>query len=97
MWLFIEGVVLLKHPWTHDKTEFFIEKGALSEKEAYIMRSRVRGATVTEQALYLHVSEASVHRIIRNLKDKYDRVQIEYPDVLPVRRKSKAEDYMDTH
>lgn len=83
--------------WTAKKTEFFIEKGCLSEEEAYIMRSRVRGATVTEQALHLHKSEISIHRTIRKLKDKYDEVQREHPEDLPKRRRSKQEDYMDTH
>lgn len=83
--------------WTEKKTEFFIEKGCLNEEQAYIMRSRVRGATITEQALHLNKSEASIHRTIRVLKDLYDEVQREYPDVLPIRRKSAKEEYMDTH
>lgn len=83
--------------WTSKKTEFFIEKACLSEDEAYIMRSRVRGATVTEQAMHLNKSEVTIHRMIRKIKDKYDEVQKEYPDDLPLRRRSKQEDYMDTH
>lgn len=83
--------------WTEKKTEFFIEKGCLNEEQAYIMRSRVRGSTVTEQALYLNKSEATIHRMIRTLKDLYDEVQREHPDDLPPRKKSAKEDYMDTH
>lgn len=81
--------------WTQKVLESFIELAALSEDEAYIMRTRVRGITVTQQALNLNKSEATVHRMIANLKQKYDAVQKEHPELFPVRKISKVEKFMD--
>lgn len=89
----------MKHQiaWTKNLTEKFIELAMLSDDEAYIMRSRVKGETVTQQALTLHKSEATIHRMIKKLKDKYDIVQKENPDVFPIRYVSKQEEYLDSH
>ena len=84
-------------PWTHRLTERFIELGALNSDEAFIMRGRVRGMTVTEMAFNLSKSESTIHRTIKLLKIKYDLVQKEYPDEFPVRKSSAKETYMDTH
>lgn len=81
--------------WTDKLTEDFIKLAALSEDEAYIMRTRARGYTVTQQALYLSKSEATVHRMIAKLKQKYDAVQKEHPSIFPVRKISKVETFMD--
>lgn len=84
-------------PWTKTVLNNFEEMAMLSEAECYVLESRCKGATVTEQALYLHKSESTVHRMISSMKKKYDRVQKENPDMFPKRRVSKAEEYMDTH
>lgn len=81
--------------WTDKLTEEFIKKGALSDEEAYIMRTRARGYTVTQQALFLGLSESTIHRMIAKLKIKYDAVQKENPDLFPVRKTSKVEQFMD--
>lgn len=83
--------------WTKKVLEDFIELAMLSDDEAFIMRSRCKGWTVTMQALELKKSESSVHRTINMLKKKYDVVQAEYPDRFPPRKSSKKETYMDTH
>lgn len=83
--------------WTKLILEEFIDKAMLSDQEKFIMESRVKGWTVTEQALYLKVSESTVHKTIKRLKQKYDKVQQEYPDTFPVRKYSAEETYMDTH
>lgn len=77
--------------------EFFIEKAMLSDDETYILESRVKGTTVTQQALHLHKSESTIHRMVLKIRDKYDIIQKEYPDRLPIRRYSAKETYMDTH
>lgn len=84
-------------PWTKKLTEDFIDLAALSSDEAYIMRERVRGMTVTQMAINLNKSEATVHRMIKMLKTKYDLVQAEYPEKFPKRKASAKETYMDTH
>ena len=84
-------------PWTKKLMEDFIEEGMLTDDEAFILRTRVKGWTVTQQALELHKSESTVHKMIRKIKIKYDRVQNQDPDKYPIRFKSKEELYMDTH
>lgn len=84
-------------PWTKTLTERFIDLAALSSDEAYIMRGRVRNMTVTEMSMNLGKSEATIHRMIKMIKIKYDLVQKEYPDEFPERKASAKETYMDTH
>lgn len=81
--------------WTDKLTESFIIKGALSEDEAFVMRTRARGYTVTQQAIALNKSESTIARMISTIKKKYDAVQKEYPDEFPTRKTSKVEDFMD--
>ena len=83
--------------WTKQLTEDFIDLAMLSDDEAYIMRSRVKGVSVTAQALELNCSESTVHRMIAKLKKKYDTVQAEHPDKFPPRRTSAKETWMDEH
>ena len=72
--------------WTKNILDKFIEMAMLSEEEEFIMRTRCKGWTVTQQALKLNKSEASIHRMIKNLKDKYDAVQAEDPEFFPRRK-----------
>ena len=83
--------------WTHDVMTNFIKMALLTEDEIFILESRVKGWTVTQQAMKLNKSESSVHRSINLLKKKYDIVQKEHPDMFPPRRSSAKETYMDTH
>lgn len=83
--------------WTQDKLEFFIEKALLNEDEEFIMRTRCKGWTITMQALHLNKSESTVHAMIKKLKSKYDEVQRENPEVLPERKFSAQETFMDNH
>ena len=82
--------------WTKFIYETFCEEAMLSETERFIMRTRIEGWPVTKQAMHLNMSEANVHRIIRILKIKYDKVAANNPK-LPPRRHSAKETYMDTH
>lgn len=81
-------------PWNKIILETFIDLAVLTKDEEMVMRTRVAGWTVTKQALELGMSEATVHRIIKRLKEKYDNVQ-KYSPLLPPRKKSEAERYMD--
>lgn len=81
--------------WTDKLTESFIQKAALSDDEAFVMRTRARGYTVTQQAMELNKSESTIHRMIATIKKKYDTVQKEYPNEFPTRRTSKVEEFMD--
>ena len=81
--------------WTDKLTEDFIKKAALSDDEAYIMRTRARGYTVTQQAMALNKSESTIARMIAIIKKKYDAVQKEFPEDFPKRKTSKVEKFMD--
>lgn len=83
--------------WTKQLTEDFIEMAMLSDDEAYILRTRVKGMPVSIQATNLCCSESTVHRIISKTKKKYDAIQKEHPDKFPKRRASAQEAWMDNN
>lgn len=83
-------------PWNKLILETFIEEALLTKEEEWIMRTRVAGWTITQQADKLGMSKSSVDRIIKNLKKKYDNVERTNP-LLPPRKNSAKEIYMDSH
>lgn len=83
-------------PWNKIILEEFIRLGGLTRDEEKIIRTRIAGWTRTEQALKLGLSVATVDRLIKSCKRKYDAVQI-YSPLLPPRRNSKKERYMDNN
>lgn len=82
--------------WTKKIVDTFIEEAYLTEEEQDILRTRVAGLTISEQAEKFNISIGKVNRIIKRLKWKYDNVQ-KYCQDLPLRKESAAELYMDTH
>ena len=72
----------------------FCKLAMLNGLEREVLRTRIMGYSITQQAMEFNVSESTVNRIIRELKKKYDAVQ-PYSDKLPVRRSSAAEKWMD--
>lgn len=83
--------------WNKRILEAFEDLAMLNEDEKYILESRVRGESVTQQSMHLNCSASTVHRKISAIKRKYDRIQQAYPDEFPKRRTSKEEQWMDTH
>lgn len=83
-------------PWNKIFLEEFIRLAALTEDEEAIMRTRVAGWTITKQCMELGMSRTKVNNIIKRLKVKYDGVQ-KYSVILPPRKSSAEEIYMDTH
>ncbi len=83
-------------PWCQAILEEFIEKACLTPEEEKIMRTRVAGWSISKQAIELGMSESTVNRIVHKLKLKYDNCQ-KYSEILPERKKSAAETWMDTH
>ena len=83
-------------PWNTVIYAEFVRLGGLTEEEQDIMRTRMQGWSITKQSLEFHMSVSKVNRIIKRLKVKYDNVQ-PYSDLLPPRRFSAQETYMDTH
>lgn len=82
--------------WSKIVLEEFISLAGLTDTEEKIMRTRVAGWTITKQAQTFGMSESSVSRVIKVLKVKYDAVQ-PYSPLLPPRKFSIQELYMDTH
>ena len=82
--------------WTKLILETFIREANLTKEEEMIMRTRVAGWSITKQATEFKMSEATVNRKIRILKRKYDEVQ-KHSYILPPRKFSMQELYMDTH
>ena len=83
-------------PWNKIILEEFIALAVLNEDEEKILRTRVAGWTITRQSMAFNLSISAVNRIIKRLKVKYDNVQ-PYSPLLPPRRFSAEETYMDTH
>lgn len=83
-------------PWNKIILEEFIRLAELNEQEEWVMRTRVAGWSRTKQARELNISVETLDRAIRLLKRKYDNVQKLSP-LLPPRRFSAKETWMDTH
>ena len=76
----------------------FVELAILSEFQENIFRTRILNEwSIKKQAKEFNVSEATVNRTIRQLKDMYDEIQKLHPNELPVRKKSKREEYLDNN
>lgn len=82
--------------WTKLVLETFINEANLSPLEEHIMRTRAAGWTRTQQMMEFHISESTLDRAIRRLKKKYDAAQ-RASMILPPRKDSAKELYMDTH
>lgn len=82
--------------WTKIVLEEFISAANLTPLEEHIMRTRAAQWTITQQAMKFNVSEATVSRTVARLKKKYDAAQ-KYNPILPPRKESAKELYMDTH
>lgn len=91
--------------WTNFIVETFLKEvrneilnDELYEELSVIMRTRARGWSRTKQALELSMSLSTVDRRIRMLKELYDIIQSEKPELgLPKRRSSKEEEWMDNN
>lgn len=83
-------------PWNKIILETFIDEALLTKEEEMIMRTRVAGWSRTKQAMELGMSISTVDKHIANLKAKYDNVQ-KYNPLLPPRKSSKEETWMDNN
>ena len=81
-------------PWNKIILEEFINLALLTKEEEMILRTRIYGWTVREQADRLNMSVSSVNRIIKRLKNKYDGVE-KFSTILPPRKSSEKEKYLD--
>lgn len=90
--------------WSKIILETFLEESGINDRINLgddkarilegIMRTRVAGWTIAKQALEFHISEDTVNKYIRELKELYDLTQ-KHSVILPVRKTSKKEDKLD--
>lgn len=78
--------------WTKAVVDEFIRIGGLTEFEELVLRTRVKGYSVTRQAIELNVSESTIARATKRLKIKYDNAA-KYSKILPPRAYSYKETY----
>lgn len=82
--------------WSKLILETFISEANLTKDEEMIMRTRVAGWSRTKQAMELCMSVSAVDKIIARLKVKYDHAA-KYNPLLPPRKQSAVETYMDNN
>ena len=90
--------------WSKIILETFLEESGINDRIKLgddkarildgIMRTRVAGWTIVKQAEKFNISEDTVNKYIRELKELYDQTQ-KYSIILPVRKHSKKEDELD--
>ncbi len=83
-------------PWNKVILEEFLNLAMLSKDEEIILRTRIAGWSVSQQADKLNLSISTVNRIIQRLKIKYDEVE-KFSVILPPRKSCAKELYQDTH
>lgn len=81
-------------PWNEVFYREFSRLAMLNDFQKEVLRTRIMGYSITKQAMELNVSESTINRTIAQLKKKYDEVQ-PYSDLLPKRRVSDIEKWMD--
>lgn len=82
--------------WNKPIYDEFVMLAQLNEDEQDILRTRMQNWTITKQSMEFGMSKSKIDRIIARLKVKYDAVQ-PYSNILPKRKFSAKETYMDTH
>ena len=90
--------------WSKIILETFLEESGINDRIKLgdskarilegIMRTRVAGWTIVKQADEFHISEDTVNKYIRELKELYDITQ-KHSVILPVRKISKTEEKLD--
>ena len=78
--------------WTKAVLESFIQEGNLNKRQAFIVRTRAEGYSISKQAEELHLSIDQVNKEIFELKKRYDATQ-RTSDILPPRKQNKKELY----
>lgn len=81
-------------PWNKYICETFIELAMLTKEEEMVLRTRIAGFSRLQQAEKLNMSVATIDRIIKELKRKYDNIQ-KFDPLLPPRKRSDQEDWQD--
>lgn len=82
--------------WNKIIYDEFLRLAILTDDEKKVLETRLKNYSRIQQSEMLGVSVATIDRIIKSLKIKYDQVQ-PYSEKLPKRRLSLKEISMDLH
>lgn len=74
----------------------FVKLGMLNDFEREVLRTRIMGYSITQQAQLMNCSDSTISRTIAALKRKYDDVE-PYSEKLPPRRDSNEEHWQDNN
>lgn len=80
--------------WIQLYIDEFLDNANLSDVDEEIFITRMCGRSRTWQCEHFHMSERTLDRHIRHIKNVYDEVQRHHPK-LPKRRHSAQEDWLD--
>lgn len=93
VWGKIITQTFLEESGINDRVKMGDEKARILEG---IMLTRYAGWSISKQAIEFHISEDTVNKYIRELKDLYDETQ-KHSMILPVRKQSKKEKELDNN
>ena len=74
--------------WNKILLEEFLSIAALTEIEEKVLRSKLAGYTISQQADIFNLSVSSINRVLKSIDEKYDDAE-KYSFILPSRKKKQ--------
>jgi DNA-binding CsgD family transcriptional regulator len=77
--------------WNKILLEEFLSIATLTDMEEKILRSKLAGYTISQQADIFNMSISSINRALKSIDEKYDDAE-QYSLILPARKKRNKSD-----
>ena len=77
--------------WNKILLEEFLSIATLTEIEEKVLRSKLAGYTISQQADIFNMSVSSINRALKSIDEKYDDAE-KYSLILPTRKKRNKSD-----
>lgn len=74
--------------WNKILLEEFLSIATLTEIEEKVLRSKLAGYTISQQADIFNLSVSSINRVLKSIDEKYDDAE-KYSFILPSRKKKQ--------
>ena len=74
--------------WNKILLEEFLSIATLTEIEEKVLRSKLAGYTISQQADIFNMSVSSINRVLKSIDEKYDDAE-KYSFILPSRKKKQ--------
>ena len=74
--------------WNKILLEEFLSIATLTEIEEKVLRSKLAGYTISQQADIFNMSVSSINRVLKSIDEKYDDAE-KYSFILPPRKKKQ--------